>query len=236
MKNTIKKLSLAALLAGMFSASFAFNFSVDNQSKYSLKVYNGKTGDSHIVAAYTRQSMSLLDSNTYTVQYQYGSVGATDSLGSVTRDPNSNYISVGIQQSSAPAEATWYANDVTIGGRDFGSTLVANWPAAPSISGCINGQYDTVCSGSGDSASITFKADAPTPNKAVVSNKGNWNSSSSYDVVWSPNPVTYPVVQYNGQSYVACSAVPAGAVPGSTTSWNAWELYKANGSNCGGAI
>lgn len=210
-----------------------YNFTVDNQSQYDLKIYNGMTSDSHVVSAHTSQNLSLLSSNVYTIQYQY--TGGTDSLGSINRDANNGNITISISQSSAPTAATWYANNVTVGGRNFGSTLIANWPKAPSIPGCVNTPYEADCTGNGNSASVTFKAEAPTPSKAVISNKGNWNPNISYDVVWSPPPVTYPVVQYNGQSYVACSFVSAGAVPGSAT-WNAWELYQGNGSNCGGAI
>lgn len=173
LKISTKKLLAVVLLGSMATMASAYSFTVNNQSNYDLKVYNGFTQDTHYINAGTTQTLELQNSYTYQISYTYTNYykqAIPDQLGSISQDNNTQAVSINLQQPSAygknpfpptdPRAATttvipWQAVNVTIANQNFGSTPLYNWPDAANLNGCSNATWGTTCTGT-TSGSITF--------------------------------------------------------------------------------
>lgn len=172
----MKKILLSLLLASSAGLASAYNFNVNNQSNYTIKVYNGATSDTHYVSPHSSQNLNLINGNAYQIQYTYTNYykqTIPDNLGVISQDNNSGYISISLSQPGVssthafppddpryPTETviSWQLTQFSIGGTSYQTPInMLNWPAAPSVNGCQNASWGATCSASGGSgASITF--------------------------------------------------------------------------------
>ncbi|MCF6776681.1 hypothetical protein L3V83_08880 [Thiotrichales bacterium 19X7-9] len=157
MKNSLKLLLVTSAFVVTSSLALSYTLTIKNHSDYTIGVLNGATSYDNTVGKGSTKSFNLTDGNNFQIYYNHpwGSTFIKDYLGGITRDGNSGYISVTLQQ-PGQIDTTWHIDNLIIGNKNYGSTELKHWPKAPSLPGCNNQSWGSICSYSASSTTMTY--------------------------------------------------------------------------------
>jgi len=136
-----------------------FSFTIDNDSDHDIGLKNGMTGYDEHVSAHHNKTFSLAAGNPYQAYYNASTPWGdmVDYLFAITKDGYSNSTSVTFQQPAYASETSWYAKDLNIGGKNFGTTEMTHWSSPnnpPYNAVCDNRSWGSICTASANYISL----------------------------------------------------------------------------------
>lgn len=218
------KKMLLFLLAGVSASSFAFTVNIENNTPLGeLQLIS--TNGTHTISATGTTTLNLDQYTVYQIKYDnqifanltqnnYYAVQATPSIGS-------SWQNVTLRYSAKDSNDNSYSGSL----QTAGSSKSGNCASDIGKSVTCRAASDNVAPGV---INITLTGgEAPKPLSPYTYNAGEWNK----DTIYQPksNPTLYPIVTYDGLSYVACWYAAGTHVPGSG---DPWKLYSASNNVC----